>query len=287
MIYIVTPVFNRKSFTEKYLEALAKQSNKDFKTIIVDDGSTDGTTDMIKEKFPDVIVLKEKGDLWWAEATNIGVKYAIEQGADYVMTLNDDTIPFEDYIEKMYQGIQKEPEALQGALAINHETREIEYGGEIHHWKNGKSTFLINNLPKEKQTGLHEVNVFPGRGLLIPRKVFEEIGFYDSKNFPQTVADNDFAFRAVNNGFKIYINYDAKIKIFSNESAVSRIWKNRSLKNYYNHLFSLRGGGNIIFFTKVAVKNCPKYYLPQYLFIGLSKRIIGYFVHWFLESIKK
>lgn len=160
MIYIITPVFNRKAFTEKYLEALDKQTNKNFKTIIVDDGSRDGTSDMIKEKFPEVILLKEKGDLWWAEATNIGVKYAISQGADYIMTLNDDTVPYKDYIEKMYYWMEKEPDSLLGALAIDNFTGEIEYGGEILYWKNGKSTYLVNTLVKEKQNGLHEVNIY-------------------------------------------------------------------------------------------------------------------------------
>ena len=277
MIYIITPVFNRKAFTEKYLEALDKQTNKNFKTIIVDDGSRDGTSDMIKEKFPEVILLKEKGDLWWAEATNIGVKYAISQGADYIMTLNDDTVPYKDYIEKMYYWMEKEPDSLLGALAIDNFTGEIEYGGEIMYWKNGKSTYLVNTLVKEKQNGLHEVNIYPGRGLVIPKKVFEKIGFYDSKNFPQTVADNDFAFRAVNNGFKIYINYDAKIKTFPDESATVSLKKNKSLKNYYNHLFGKKGGGNLKWFIICTIKNCPRKYLPRFLIIGLVKRIFGYF----------
>lgn len=287
MIYIVTPVYNRKTFTLNYLKALSEQRVKDFKIIIVDDGSTDGTAEMITEKFPDVILLREKGNLWWAEATNVGVRYAIEHGATYIMTLNDDTIPEPDYMEKMIYWSQQKPDALLGALALNHDTGEIEYGGEILHWNNGKSTFLVDVLDKIEQIGLHEVNLFPGRGLLIPIQVFHKIGLYDSKNFPQTVADNDFAFRAVNNGFKIYINYDAKLKIFSNESAVSRLWKNRSFKNYYYHLFNLRGGGNLKYFTKVALKNCPKRYLVQYLFLGLGKRVFGYFIHWFLESIEK
>lgn len=278
MIYIITPVFNRKAFTENYLKALSKQTNKNFKTVIVDDGSTDGTSDMIKEKFPEVVLLKEKGDLWWAEATNIGVKYAIAQGADYIMTLNDDTLPSEDYIEKMYYWMGKEPEALLGALAIDVKTNKIIYGGEILHWGNGKSTYLINNLSKEEQKGLHKVNIFPGRGLLIPIKVFEKIGFYDSKNFPQTVADNDFAFRAINHGFKIYINYDAKIKIFPDESATVRLKNKKTLKNYYNHLFGIRGGGNLKWFIICTIKNSPKKYLIQHLGIGLLKRIFGYFI---------
>ena len=56
---IVAPIYNRKKFTQNYLSALSKQSVKDFKVIILDDGSTDGTSEMIEQEFPKVILLKE------------------------------------------------------------------------------------------------------------------------------------------------------------------------------------------------------------------------------------
>ena len=282
MIYLVTPVFNRKKFTKDYLISLKNQTNNNFKIIIVDDGSTDGTSNMIEKEFPEVILLKESGNLWWAEATNIGIRYAIRNGADYIMTLNDDTLPKSDYIEKMYFWIDKKPLALLGAFAIDVKTKEPVFGGEILDWKIDKYHSLLNKIPKNEYCGLKEVNTFPGRGFLIPTKVFKDIGFYDSKNFPQTVADLDFACRAYNKGYKLYCNYDAKIEIYPDESATVQLQKNRSLKNYYNHLFGIRGGGNIIWFTKFAFKNAPLKYLPTYLFIGLSKRIFSYPVKWLL-----
>jgi len=285
MIYIITPVYNRKQFTKNYLEALSNQTVKDFNVIIVDDGSTDGTAEMIENEFPDVILLKEKGDLWWAEATNIGVHYAMKKGAEYIMTLNDDTLPEPDFIEKILFWSQQKPNALLGAAAIHYETRELIYGGGIHDWKSGKTQQLLDILPEKKKKSLHKVNFFPGRGLLIPIEVFNKIGFYDSKNFPQTVADYDFTYRAVNAGYEIFCNYDAKIKIFPDESGDNQLRNNKSLKNYYNHLFSIKGGGNLKYFTKVAMKNCPNKYLPQYLLSGISRRAGGYLRDWFKESM--
>ena len=283
-IYIITPIFNRKKFTKNYLKALEKQTVKDFKVIIVDDGSTDGSAEMIEKEFPNVILLKEKGNLWWAEATNIGVRYAIEHGADYIMTLNDDTLPESDYIEKMLFWSNKKPNALLGALAIDQASNKIIFGGERRDWKTGSSTFILDTLSENERHGLHEVSMFPGRGLLIPVKVFNKIGFYDSKNFPQTIADNDFTHRAVNNGFKIYCNYDAKIKIYPEESAMITLRKNKSLKNYYNHLFGMKGGGNLRWFAICTLKNCPKKYMFQFLFKGLAARVAGY---WLENSGKK
>lgn len=282
MIYIVTPVFNRKQFTKNYLLALRKQTNQNFKLIIVDDGSTDGTSEMIESEFPEVILLKEKGDLWWAEATNIGVKYAIEHGAYYVMTLNDDTLPEPDYIEKMYLGIKQEPSALLGAFAIDADTQKPVFGGEILNWKTGKYEDLLDQISENDRNGLKEVNVFPGRGLVIPKKVFTDIGFYDSKNFPQTVADLDFTCRAYHYGYKIYCNYDAKIGIYAEESGGVALVKNRSWKNYYNHLFSMRGGGNLKWFIIFTFKNAPKQYMFSYLVRGVAVRVFGYPIKWLI-----
>jgi GT2 family glycosyltransferase len=286
MIYIVTPVFNRKEFTKNYLIALRDQTNKNFKIIIVDDGSTDGTAEMIENEFQEVILLKENGDLWWAEATNIGVRYALEQGATYIMTLNDDTLPIQNYMEKMLEWSNKKPEALLGAAAIDANTSDFVYGGQYLNWKTKITKDLLADIKLKDRVGLHKVNFFPGRGLLIPRKVFEDIGFYDSKNFPQTVADNDFSIRAYNAGYEIYCNYDAIIKMYPEESGGIKLINEKSWKNFYEHLFGMRGGGNLKWFTIFVFKNAPRKYLFQYWINGVSRRIGGYLIRWIKEIVK-
>lgn len=281
MIYIVTPVFNRKTFTQHYLKALSKQTVKEFKTIIIDDGCTDGTAEMIENEFPEVILLKEKGDLWWTAATNIGVKYALAQDdVEYIMTLNDDTLPQKDYIEKMIHWINQKPNVLLGALAIDVTTNKIMFGGENLNWKSGKFESLLPHISDENRKGLHEVNVFPGRGLLIPRTVFKDIGMYDSNNFPQTYADLDFTARASNFGYEIYCNYDARIKIYPDESGGVALKKDKNIKNFYRHLFGMKGAGNLKWFIKFAIKNAPKKYVFTYTAYGITARIGGYLRDW-------
>ncbi len=283
MIYIVTPVYNRKEFTRNYLRALEKQTVKAFKVIIVDDGSTDGTSEMTEQDFPNVTLLKEEGDLWWAEATNVGIKYAIEHGASYIMTLNDDTLPEKDYMEKMLKWSKEKPDALLGALAIDSISGKSIACGWLHSWKDVKMIQLVETLNSTELYGLHKVDVFPGRGLLIPVDIFKKIGLYDSKNFPQTVADLDFTARADNAGYDIFCNYDAKIKIYPEESGGVSLRKNKSWKNYYQHLFGIRGGGNLKWFTIFAFKNAPKKYRIQYWLKGSIRRIGGYLLEWIKE----
>ena len=70
MVYIVIPCFNRKKLTRGCLQALENQTYKDFKVIVVDDGSTDGTANMITREFPETILLFGDGNLFWTGATN-------------------------------------------------------------------------------------------------------------------------------------------------------------------------------------------------------------------------
>lgn len=277
-IYIIIPVHNRKEFTKDCLLSLIKQTYKDFKTIIIDDGSSDGTAEMLANEFPEVHVIKGDGNLWWTAATNHGVKYALENNADYVLTLNNDTIATEDFLEKMIYWAAKTPNSLLGALALNARTEEIIYGGEIINWKFANSKFLLDILPREKWHGLHEVTHFPGRGLLIPIEVFSKVGLYDEKHFPHYAADYDFTHRAIRAGFKAYCNFDAKLFIYPEVSGDAENRKKKSFKNYYKHLFGIKGGGNLRVFIKYAIRNCPPKYLPFFIPIGLIRRIFGYLI---------
>ena len=278
MIHIVIPVHNRIEFTRQCLLSLRNQTFKDFSVVVIDDGSTDGTEKMLKNEFPEVYVIKGDGNLWWTKATNLGVKYALENAADYILTLNNDTIANEDFLEKMIYWAEKTPNALLGAFALDADTKKPVYGGEIINWKWANSKFLLDVLPKEQWHGLHEVTHFPGRGLLIPVEVFKRIGLYDEKHFPHYAADYDFTHSAIRAGFKVYCNYDAKLFIYPDISGAEENRKKKSLVNYYNHLFGIKGGANIFYFTRYTIINCPPKYIPFFLIRGYIQRIFGY---WF------
>ena len=276
MIYIIIPVHNRKEFTRNCLFSLRAQNYKEYKAIVIDDGSIDGTSDMLKNEFPEVHIIYGNGKLWWTASTNLGVKYALEKLADYIMTLNNDTIATEDFLAKMVYWSEKYPNALLGALATDSKTKLPIYGGEIINWKLANYKNLLEVIPEEKQYGLHEVTHFPGRGLLIPSEAFKKIGLYDEKHFPQYAADYDFTHRAIRSGFKVYCNYDAKLSIYPEESGNLKNRKRKNLKNYFNHLFGIKGGANLMVFIKYAIRNCPKIYLLLYIPLGLLRRILGY-----------
>jgi GT2 family glycosyltransferase len=279
MLYIVIPVFNRWQYTRACLESLRQQTSQAFKTIVVDDGSTDETAAALAQSFPEVEVVTGDGNLFWTAGVNAGIRRALDLGATRVMTMNNDVLAAPDFVAQMLAAADQHPRAVLGALEFDADTGEAIYGGERLDFRTNTTQNLLKVLPTNQRTGLHAVTYLPGRGLLIPKVVFDTIGLFDEKRLPHYLADFDYTSVARRAGFPVYCNYDAKLSTYPEESGQTLTRKQRSLKGYYQHLFSIRGGGNMVNFTHFAFKNCPTPYLPYFLLNGYARRLVGYFLH--------
>ncbi|MCB2407992.1 glycosyltransferase family 2 protein [Hymenobacter lucidus] len=279
MLFIVIPVFNRWAFTEACLRSLQEQTQPDFRVIVVDDGSTDGTGEQLRRQFPEVEVVEGTGQLFWTAGVNAGIRRALQQGADRVLTLNNDVVAAPDFVERMLHWAQRMPTALLGPLELDVHTRQPVYGGEVFSWLTHTRRDLLATLGPEERHGLHPVTYLPGRGLLIPAAVFAAIGLFDEKRLPHYLADFDFTSVARRHGFPVYINYDAHLLTYPEESGQEQTRRHRSLQGYYQHLFGIRGGGNLRNFTHFALKNCPTPLVPLFLLNGYARRLTGYFLH--------
>jgi GT2 family glycosyltransferase len=279
MLYIIIPVFNRWHYTRECLESLRAQTSQDFRTVVVDDGSTDGTAAALAHDYPEVEVVTGDGNLFWTAGVNAGIRRALALGADRVMTLNNDVIAAPDFVAQMLLAADQHPTAVLGALEFDANTGETIYGGERLDFRTNTRYDLLDEIPASQRTGLHPVTYLPGRGLLIPKAVTDKVGLFDEKRLPHYLADFDYTSVARRAGFPVYCNYDAKLSTYPEESGQTLTRKQRSLKGYFQHLFSIRGGGNMVNFTHFALKNCPKPYLPYFLLNGYARRLVGYFLH--------
>lgn len=277
MVFIVVPVHNRKAFTRACLISLQNQTWQQFRVVVVDDGSTDGTREMLAVEFPSVTVLRGDGNLFWTAAINLGIRYALAHGAAHILTLNNDTMAAPDFMEEMMRWSARKPGALLGALDLDIKTGEPNYGGELISATWGTYRHLLPRLPKDQRHGVHEVSLLPGRGLLIPAKVFDALGLFAEKALPHYMADYDFTCMAKRKGFEVYCNYDARLYTYPEECGDHQIRKHKSLKNYYNHLFDIRGGGNLRNFTVYTFRNTALHLIPLHLIKGYAQRILGYF----------
>lgn len=218
-VFVVIPVHNRKQFTKGCILSFCSQTFKDFRIVVVDDGSTDGTSEMLAQEFPQVTVLRGSGNLWWTGAINMGIKHCLEHSykEDSVLIINDDLEVPADYLENLVEFSSEHRDALIGSVVVDIERPdEILFGGISINWWTAKQRIL--NLRKKLsefgKSHFEESDYLTGRGTLVPIRMFREIGFYDDRHFKQC-GDTELPVRASKNGYKLLVYYGAVI--FSHE----------------------------------------------------------------------
>ena len=223
-VFMVIPVHDRLDYTRACLDSLREQRFRDFRVIVVDDGSTDGTHAAVSDEFPEVTLLWGDGDLWWTGAMNKGLEWVLPRAAsdDLVLALNNDTVVPPDYLHVLIEQAERHPQALIGSVAVSvHDRERIVDGGVRIDWRTGRSTKLAEGLTPSQALSkwgeLTPVSVLSGRGTLVPAEVFRQVGLYDQRRLPHYGADWEFARRAQRAGFPLLLSY--RVPVFSHDAA--------------------------------------------------------------------
>lgn len=209
-VAIVTPIHNGIRHTVAFLESVRKDDYRNKKVLIIDDGSTDKSGNIIRSKFPEVIVLEGNGSLWWSGATNKGVVEALELGVDFIYTVNNDVVLDSGCIGKSVECAMKSKRSIIGSKVnyIDDPGRVWFYGAKFDEVTGDIS--LVNGRDYDFIKPA-EADMLTGMGMLIPVEVFREIGLFDQKSFPQYFADSDLSLRAKKIGYKLVMCPESKI----------------------------------------------------------------------------
>jgi GT2 family glycosyltransferase/2-phospho-L-lactate transferase/gluconeogenesis factor (CofD/UPF0052 family) len=233
LVSIVMLAWNRKDEVEIGLSELRNCSYPNLEVIVVDNGSQDGTAQMIYETFPEVTVIRmPKND--GMNGYNVG--FATARGK-YVIMLDDDSHPAPDSVETMVRIWEEDSEGRIGAMAFRLINPQL--GSLISHlWE---ERLCDTELGRER-----EITSFGACGAAIRRSVLDEVGFFDDRFFVYGTED-DLAIRIWSAGYKIV--YEPRCSAYHRESG-----KNRSWKRYG------RGFRNAAWFN---LKHLPWHFLPQ------------------------
>jgi GT2 family glycosyltransferase len=192
--YIIIPIHNRKETTLKCLAVLSSQNLTNCQIVVVDDGSTDGSETAIKTNFPEVVVLKGDGNLWWTGAICLGMQYSVAQGADYLFWLNDDCLPADNCLEIMVHYLQNYSPCMIGANCIDLITQESIETGFMEHKRvkvNGDEIIDVDGLS----------GFLVGMSSVIPK----QIGYPDARKFPHYASDSIYTLIAKRAGYPVRI----------------------------------------------------------------------------------
>jgi GT2 family glycosyltransferase len=205
-IAVLLTCHNRKDKTIECLTALYTQAGLGelytIEVFLVDDASTDGTGEAIKNQFPKVNIILGNGNLFWNRGMHLAWKTAIAiKDFDYYLWLNDDTFLFENAINNMLEVAEEtQNQAAICGSTFSLENKKISYGG------NSKQGALL--IPNGS---LQETFSFNGNVVLVPKFVYDKVGILDPR-FPHAIGDFEYALRIRKNKLKSFISNDFVIK---------------------------------------------------------------------------
>jgi len=210
----VIPTRNRKDKLFRFLEKFSCQTYPHLQMIIVDSNSTDGTREELVQRFPEVTLICASDREYWTGATNAGVRNALSDGCEYILTINDDSVVEQNHVERMVEIAQRHQALILGNC-INYLANPnlIWSLGTSNQW--GTANFLSLNyhdtnladLPTEvRNSEIIQVDALAGNGVLISRQVFTQIGLYNENFLPHYHADSEMTMRAHSRGIKVFVS---------------------------------------------------------------------------------
>lgn len=215
-IFVVFPVHNGLEETKAFLVSMRTQHYENYKVIVCDDGSTDGTAEYLRLNYPEVAVLPGTGNLWWTGGINVCVRHALEicSEGDYILTINNDVTIDPHYLQQKMARAEEYPSTIIGSLCMfMNDPTLIETSGIVVDFDKCRLSPVTKTAEKRsaKHVGVMDVTTLPGKGVLIPVEVFRKIGLYDEKNLPHYHADTDLILMAYEAGYRVLLDYDSVI----------------------------------------------------------------------------
>lgn len=208
-IAVLLTCHSRKDQTIACLNTLYSSilpENYSFEVFLVDDGSTDGTSNAVRNQYPEVNIIQGDGNLFWAGGMRLAYEKAFKAiEHDGYLLLNDDVELQRDFFTKILE-TQKycmETHNLGGLYSgstIDKKKGVVSYGGSLLYKGINNPVFQIVS-PTDKPQVCHLTNA---NVLFVEKEVVEKIGFLDEK-FIHGIADFDFSLRAYKAGFPVYI----------------------------------------------------------------------------------
>lgn len=210
-VFIVVLTYNSKRLVLSCLANLANLNKKNFSLflVVVDNGSTDGTADAVIKNYPEVTLIDNKKNYGFAKGINYGLRFAYQQGADWMLLLNDDTVLPRDFLQKLLRISLKKNYDISGPKIKTLDNKIWSLGGVINPLRFSGGLISYGEEDK-KNLKEQKVDFISGTVMLVKKKVFARIGFLDEDYFLY-YDDVDFCYRALQKGFLSYLVPQAEI----------------------------------------------------------------------------
>ena len=213
-VCIVIPTWNLCDPLLECLHSLTALDYSHYQVVVVDNASTDGTGEAVENVFPDVHIITNDANRGYAGGLNVGIRYALENSADYVLALNNDTIVEPTFLNRLVQVAESDGRVgiVSPKVLDESDRRRIQFslGERVYGWSPVPLSIGHRKPDGPQYSGRMEFDYVSGCAILIKRRVFEEIGLFDTSFF-MYYEDADFCRRARDRGYRILCVGDAII----------------------------------------------------------------------------
>ena len=266
-VFILTPVYNRVKTTLEFVDRLEKQTHKNFQLVLIDDGSSDGTSEMVVDKLPHTKVIKGNGSLWWAGSLQQGFKWLKSKkidSDDCVLILNDDTIFEEQFLEFGLNRLKENSKSLLIAECFSLETKKIFDRGVV---------FDDREFTFRRSENNSETNCASTRGLFINAVDFIDLGGFHPKLLPHYLSDYEFSIRASKKGYRIFSDPEVRVWTSNMASGIDELDNGKFWCSLKTILFSKLYRGNVVYSSVFVAMACRWYCVPKILFRVWAKQM--------------
>lgn len=232
-IIILILSYNGKSLLEDSITSYLSNDYPNFKVIVIDNGSNDGTKEWIEQKYPDVLVLRTEKNLGYSGGFNFGLKYAfLDKDADYVLITNNDVKADSRVITELVKVAITDPMIgfVTGKVYYYDQPDTLQTVGKHEDLVRWNGDHIGNREIDNGQYDQVAERIFADDIFtLVSRKLYLETGGYDTA-FRFQAEEYDWQARGKKLGFKIF--YTPHAKIWHKDSMT--IGKSSAFKAYYD-----------------------------------------------------
>lgn len=205
-VTVIFTCFNRKEKTTTCIRTLTKLNpNINFSFIVVDDASTDGTAEAIKDMGLDAKIIIGTGNLFWCGGMRVGIENYLNSNPsdeDYCLLVNDDVRFYDRSIETMFKRLHDRRDTVIVGATCN-DNGEFTYGLKC------REKWYKKNITKRIEPSEHEIvgETFNANCVLIRNEILKKVGNID-KVYTHSLGDYDLGFAMTKNGYKLISSSD-------------------------------------------------------------------------------
>ncbi|HVC36220.1 MAG TPA: glycosyltransferase [Candidatus Dormibacteraeota bacterium] len=227
-VSIIIPIFGKATFTLNCLMSLTKLETKySFEVIVIDDCSKDASSEIFST-IPGMIFHSNQKNQGFVISCNTGAKLA---KGKYLVFLNNDTVVDSQWLDPLINRLEASPDVgLVGSKLVYPNGTLQEAGGIIFSDASGWNYGRGGNRDDYEYNYVREVDYCSGASIAVPRKLFDEVGCFDTRYVPAYYEDTDLAFSIRQAGYKVI--YEPASQLFHHEGATAGQDLTRGMKKY-------------------------------------------------------